>query len=61
MQGIRHADVIFMSVLVDKHAHEVDVMQVWDEIGKLAAEIKEGRVSMADLRCTLREEYRIEL
>jgi hypothetical protein len=61
MTGIRHADVIFLSVLVDKHEHELDIMQVWDEIGKLAGEIAEGRVSMADLRNVLREEYNINL
>lgn len=36
-------------------------MSVWREINKLSEEIAERRVSVADLRAVLREEYGIEV
>ena len=37
------------------------VADVWREIVKLSEEVKERRVSVADLRNTLREEYGVEV
>ena len=60
LQGINNACVIFLSVLVDKFDGADHIADVWQEINKLSEEIKEGRVSFADLKTVLREEYSIE-
>jgi hypothetical protein len=50
-----------MTVLVDKFDGGPYIPDVWREINKLSEEVGEGRVSVADLRCVLREEYGIEV
>lgn len=57
LDGCSHASAIFLTVLVDKFGGEDKVTDVWKEIVKLSEEVKERRVSVADLRTTLREEY----
>ena len=57
LDGCSHASAIFLTVLVDKFGGEDIVADVWKEIVKLSEEVKERRVSVADLRTTLREEY----
>jgi hypothetical protein len=52
---------MFLMVLVDKFNGEEMVADVWREIVKLSEEVKERRVSVADLRNTLREEYGVEV
>lgn len=58
--GVNNAVVIFLTVLVDKFNGADHIADVWQEINKLSEEIKEGRVSIADLRTVLREEYGID-
>lgn len=58
--GVNNAVVIFLTVLVDKFNGADHIADVWQEINKLSEEIKEGRVSCADLRTVLREEYDID-
>ena len=60
LEGVSNACVIFLSVLVDKFNGADHLNDVWKEINKLSEEIKEGRVSIADLRTVLREEYEID-
>ena len=48
---------IFLTVLVDKFGGEDYIQDVWKEVNKLSEEIKEGRVSMSDLKHVLLEEY----
>lgn len=57
LDGCSNASAIFLTVLVDKFDGENKVQDVWKEIVKLSEEVKERRVSVADLRRTLREEY----
>lgn len=61
LAGVTNACAIFLTVLVDKFDGGPFIPYVWREINKLSEEIKEGRVSVADLRCVLREEYGIEV
>ena len=58
--GVNNAVVIFLTVLVDKFNGADHIADVWDEINKLSEEIKEGRVSFADLKTVLKEEYGID-
>ena len=55
------ASAIFLTVLADKFGGEDIIPAVWNEIVKLSEEVKERRVSLADLRRTLREEYGVEV
>ena len=59
LDGVSNATAIFLSVLCDKFNGADYVQDVWNEINKLSAEISEKRVTIADLRTTLREEYKI--
>lgn len=60
LKGIDNAIIIFLTVLVDKFNGADHIADVWQEINKLSEEIKEGRVSFADLKTVLKEEYGIE-
>jgi len=53
------AMAIMLTVLVDKFNGADYIQDVWREVNKLSEEIVEGRVSPADLRCVLKEEYGI--
>lgn len=55
--GADHGAIVIMSVLLDKFNAADYLPDIWKEIGKLSQEIQEGRVSIADLRTTLKEEY----
>lgn len=61
VDGVSNACAIILTVLVDKFNAADYIPDVWREINKLSAEVKERRVSLADLRCVLREEYGIEV
>lgn len=57
--GLHDAEVLFLTVLLDKHSDEIDINQVWREMTKIEEELGEGLINMADLRNVLREEYGI--
>ena len=59
LDGVGNASAIFLTVLVDKFGGADHVKDVWLEINKLSEEVKERRVSVADLRRVLEEEYNI--
>lgn len=59
LDGVGNASAIFLTVLVDKFGGADHVKDVWLEINKLSEEVKERRVSVADLRRVLSEEYNI--
>ena len=59
LDGVGNASAIFLTVLVDKFGGADHVKDVWFEINKLSEEVKERRVSVADLRRVLSEEYNI--
>lgn len=61
LDGVNCASAIFLTVLADKFGGEDIIPDVWNEIVKLSEEVKERRVSLADLRRTLREEYGVEV
>ena len=57
LDGSDLACVIMMSALLDKFNAAEYIPDIWEAFGKLSEEIKEGRVSLPDLRRVLREEY----
>ena len=59
IDGVGNASAIFLTVLVDKFGGADHIKDVWLEINKLSEEVKERRVSVADLRRVLSEEYNI--
>lgn len=59
--GVSSACAIILTVLVDKFDGADHIADIWREINKLSEEVKERRVSLADLRNVLREEYGIEV
>lgn len=61
IDGVANASAIFLTVIVDKFNGADHVQQLWEEINKLSEEIKEHRVSVADLRNVLKTEYGIEV
>ena len=59
-EGIRSANAIFLTVLVDKYGFSKDeVVEFWAAVCKLSEEIAEKRVSIADLKYVLLKEYEI--
>ena len=61
LDGVSNASAIFLSVLCDKFNGGDYIGQVWEEINKLSEEVKERRVSVADLRRVLLDEYGVEV
>ena len=59
LYGVSNATAMFLTVIVDKFDGADHVNAVWNEINKLSTEVKERRVSVADLKNTLKEEYQI--
>ena len=60
-EAVHLASAIFLTVLADKFDGRDYIPEIWEEVNKLSDEIKEGRVSVADLVCVLKEEYDIYL
>lgn len=58
--GVNCSTAIFLTVIVDKYGMEDRVADVWRDVLKLSEEVKEKRVSLADLKRVLKEEYGIE-
>lgn len=59
--GIRSANTIFLTVLLDKYGFEDRVIDFWEDVCKLSEEIAEHRVNMTDLTHVLLKEYHIKL
>ena len=55
------ACIIMMSALLDKFNAADYLPDIWAAFGKLSEEIKERRVSIPDLRRTLRDEYDLKV
>ena len=60
-QAVTMVSAIFLTVIVDKFDGRDWVPEIWKEVEKLSAEIKEGRISVGDLKHVLKEEYDIYL
>lgn len=60
-EAVHTASAVFLTVLVDKFNAKDYIPEVWAAVNKLSEEIIEGRVSVADLTRTLRDEYDIYL
>ena len=56
-----YAMAIMLTVLVDKFNGAEYIADVWREVNKLSEEVAEGRVSVPDLKNTLKEEYGIKI
>ena len=61
LDGVSNACAIFLTVLVDKHGMGYKIPEVWADIRKLSEEVREKRVTVADLRRTLLDEYGIKV
>ena len=61
LDGVSNACAIFLTVLLDKFDGSTYIKDVWEEINKLSEEVKERRVSVADLRKVLLEEYDVRV
>lgn len=58
--GLKEAEILLIWSLVEKHEHEVDIVQVWNDILKVENEMAEGRLNLSDIRNTLKKEYGIQ-
>lgn len=61
LDGVANACAIMMTVLLDKFDGADYIVQIWEEVNKLSEEVKERRVSIADLRRVLLEEYGVNV
>ena len=61
VDGVSYASAMFMNVLLDKFNARDYVRDIWHEMEKLSEEVKEGRVSVPDIKRMLKEEYDVEL
>jgi hypothetical protein len=61
LDGVSNASAIFLTVMVDKFNGADYVKDVWMEIDKLSEEIAESRVSIADLKRVLLDEYGVSV
>lgn len=61
-EAVQYAFAVVFTVLADKHGYAVEQMaQIWRETEALSHAIKEGYVSIADLKNTLKREYGVNL
>ena len=60
MKGIRDADVIYITATLDVYP-DLDILKIWDRIAYITDSVKRGYCTIADMRCSLREEYKIDL
>lgn len=60
-EGSHIASVIMMSALLDKFNAGDYMAEIWAAFEKLSKEVLERRVTVADLRTTLREEYDLDI
>lgn len=61
LRGLKGAEILMLNVLLDKHAHEIDINTVWSEFQKIEQEFAEGRVNLKDLSDVLVAEHDINL
>ena len=62
VDGVSYASALFMNVLLDKFSFDRDqIQEIWQEMGKLSESVLEGRVTIPDIKCMLKEEYGIEV
>ena len=59
--GVRNAATIFLTVLADYIHLEERLPEIWQQVCKLSEEVAEGRITFADLRLVLKEEYSINV
>ncbi len=60
LDGCNNASALFLIAVADMYDWGQYIPEIWGQINKLSAEVAEGRISFADLRNTLKEEYGIE-
>ena len=49
--------LVFTALLDKKGFTPDDLADVWKQVDKLADSVNEGRITIADMACVLREEY----
>ncbi|MBQ2486747.1 MAG: hypothetical protein II517_00220 [Ruminococcus sp.] len=61
-EAVKCSMAIFFTVLLDKEGADAEILKrVWREVNDLSESVKEGYVSLNDLKTTLKEEYDVEL
>ena len=58
-EAVHLASAIFLTVLVDHFDSRDRIEDIWRDVNKLSEEVKESRVSVADLTHVLKTEYDI--
>ncbi len=61
IEGLRLMEAILLRVLLDKHRDEIDVYAFWNELTEYTNSWAEGRVTVADLRDSLKNEDEVFL
>lgn len=57
-EAINMTKILIFSALLDKKGFTPDdLADVWEQVEKLSDSVNEGRITIADLACVLREEY----
>lgn len=54
--------VLVFTALLDKKGFTLDdLVDVWEQVEKLSDSVTEGRITIADMACVLREEYGLQV
>ena len=57
-EAIQFCWAILFTVLADKYAvNDATMAEIWDHVNNLSMSIAEGRITVADLKNVLKEEY----
>lgn len=60
--AIRMTKVLMFTALLDKKGFTLDdLVDVWEQVEKLSDSVTEGRITIADMACVLREEYGLQV
>lgn len=60
--AIRMTKVLIFTALLDKKDFtRDDLVDTWKQVDKLADSVTEGRITIADMACVLKEEYGIDM
>lgn len=56
--AIRMTKVLIFTALLDKKGFTLDdLVDLWEQVDKLSDSVSEGRITIADMACVLKEEY----
>lgn len=61
VNALATAETIFLTVMLDKYGAADKIRDIWQDVVKLSEEVKEKRVSIADMLDVLENEYGIDI